>query len=111
MIIAILVGAFVGAVCVLGLQLGMKILIEETLDERPKSRAQKARRYGLAILYLGGQLAVALVVLFKVPWPREHSLGLALGLIAAIFAVSYLREDAGDSAGDVADKNPSDKQE
>ena len=36
---------------------------------------------------------------------------LALGLIAAIFAVSYLREDAGDSAGDVADKNPSDKQE
>ena len=84
----LLVGILIGLVCVGGLSLGVKFL----MDASQSSARQGSRglRYLAAAFVLGTQLLLAMLLLFKTPWVRSSPLGVGLGIVLSIFGLTVV---------------------
>lgn len=84
---AILIGILIGVVCVGGLSLGVKLLMDAG---QPDERKSRLFRYIVAALILASQLLAAMLLLFKTPWVRTSPLGVGLGIVLSILLFSTL---------------------
>lgn len=82
----LLIGALAGGVCVGGLAWGLKLLV----DSRNEATSDKARRFKATMggIVLGGQLFVALGILYYSRAAQENPLALGLGLIVSTFVLA-----------------------
>jgi hypothetical protein len=86
---AFLVGALVGVICMGGLSLGFKILIQAQNDLGMTDGSRRLR-YFFAVLVLVFQLGLAMLLLFKTPWVRISPLGVGSGMIVSILASALI---------------------
>lgn len=83
----ILIGVLIGVVCVGGLSLGVKLLMDAG---QPSERGSRLYRYIWASLILASQLFAAMLLLFKTPWVRTSPLGVGIGIVLSILVFSSL---------------------
>lgn len=85
---AIVLGLIVGIICLLGLSTGLKLILENAPTDDSDKPVNKGKIVIGAIL-LGGQLLVALGLIYFTRRSINSPLGIALGLCVSIFIGSF----------------------